>query len=167
MERTFPCLDGHRYLGCVGVASCPAERCWNGRRLKVGNREMRSDAFDRPLRVLRYTASDCANCLHAVDLRVDGEMRSPGGRLVKRWTACELGLWAGPASLYNLLNHRVPLRRPGHCLHFAETPPEQMRPELVRQRAADQARARARRARLRGAKREAARLVRSRASVEA
>ncbi|HEX6512481.1 MAG TPA: hypothetical protein VF157_09300 [Chloroflexota bacterium] len=149
MDTTFPCLDGHTYRGCVGAANCCAQRCWNGRRLEVASGGLRADPFDRPLKVLRYTASDCPNCLHAVDLRVDGEMRSPGGRLVKRWTTCELGLWAGPASLYNLLNHRAPVKRLGHCPRFANTPPAQMRPELVHQRAADQTRARVRRAKQR------------------
>jgi hypothetical protein len=150
-ERRFPCLDGHLYSGCMGPAKCPAERCWNGRRLRLSATEVRADAFDRPLKVLRYTASDCPNCAHAVDLRPDCEMRSPGGRLIKRWTICELGLWAGPASLYNLLNHRAPVKRIGHCPSFAERPAEQMRPELVRQREADRIRAAKRRERLRHA----------------
>lgn len=151
IERRFPCLDGHAYSGCVGLERCPAERCWSGRRLRSPHGSRRADAFDRPLKVLRYMASDCANCRHAVDLEVQGELRSAGGRAIKRWTMCELGLWAGPASLYNLLNHRAPLKRLGHCPDFADTPPEQMRPELVRQREADRARAQARRARLRAA----------------
>jgi len=58
---------------------------------------MCADAFDRPLQVVRYTASECANCAHAVDLWLDRELRSPGGRNIKRWTICELGLWAGRA----------------------------------------------------------------------
>lgn len=148
-ERRFPCLNGHRYEGCVGLAGCFAERCWNGRRLRASQDGPHADGFDRPLNVLRYTASDCPNCAHAVDLHPEGELRSAGGRVITRWTVCELGLWAGPASLYNLLNHRAPVRHPGHCPDFMATPRDRMRPELLRQRAADQARARARRARLR------------------
>jgi hypothetical protein len=148
-DRRFPCLDGHKYSGCLGQA-CPAVRCWNGRRVRLtGGGPVPADAFDRPLQVVRYTASDCPNCRHAVDLQVAGELRSPGGRAVKRWTICELGLWAGPASLYNLLNHRAPIKHLGHCPEFEDTPREQMRPELARQRQADQARARRRRERLR------------------
>jgi hypothetical protein len=150
-DRRFPCLDGHTYSGCIGPASCWAERCWNGRRLTTAGGEVVADAFDRPPRVLRYMGSNCANCLHAVDLHVGGGMRSagPGGRLVKRWTVCELGHWTGPASLYNLLNHRAPIKHVGRCPSFEKTPPEHMRPELARQKATDQARANARRARLR------------------
>lgn len=150
-ERRFPCLDGHRYSACVGPSVCPVERCWNGRRLHVGGL-VRADSFDRPLDVRRYTASDCPNCRHAVDLDVDGELRSNGGRLITRWTVCELGLWAGPASLYNLLNHRAPVKSIGHCPHFEDTPMDDMRPQLLRQREADRQRARARRAELRQAK---------------
>jgi|SRR5581483_4637983 len=154
-DSRFPCLDGHLYSGCVGLEACSAERCWNGRRLHTIAGAIRADAFDQPLKVVRYTASDCANCLHAVDLAVEGELRTAGphGRRVERWTMCELGLWAGPASLYSLLNHRAPVKRMGHCPEFMETPPELMRPELVKQRHADQERARARRAKLREAKR--------------
>jgi hypothetical protein len=151
-DTRFPCLDGHLYSGCVGLANCPAGRCWNGRRLQPGSGTFHADAFDQPLKVLRYTASDCANCRHAVDLRSDGEMRTPGGRRVERWTICELGLWAGPASLYNLLNHRAPVKGLGHCASFAATPPALMRPELVKQRQADRQRAKERRAKLRQAK---------------
>jgi hypothetical protein len=118
-------------------------------RLSHTGQEVPVDAFDRPLRVVRYTASDCPNCVHASDLKVRGELRSTGGRPVERWTVCDLGLWAGPASLYNLLNHRAPVKRPGHCPSFEDTPPEHMRPELVRKRQGDQLRARRRRARLR------------------
>lgn len=148
--RPFPCLDGHRYCGCVGLSSCTAVRCWNGRRLKREREagQVCADPFDRPLQVLRYTASDCPNCQHAVDLKVSSELRSAAGRSIDRWTICELNLWAGPASLYNLLNHRAPVKYTGHCPSFLQTPPEQMRPELARQREADRERARARRARL-------------------
>ena|SRR5438105_3366006 len=134
---------------------CPAARCWNGRRVRTlpdTGACIQADAFDRPLKVVRYTASDCANCQHAVDLDVAGELRSAGGRLIERWAMCELGLWAGPASLYNLLNHRAPIKSLGPCPSFADTPPAQMRPELVAQRLADQERARRRRAKLREAK---------------
>jgi len=148
-EARFPCLDNHAYHGCVGLDCCPAERCWNGRRLHAAEGAVCADAFDLPLKVVRYTASDCPNCQHAVDLRVEGEMRSAGGRLVERWTICERGRWAGPASLYNLLNHRAPVKQLGHCPSFLETPREQMRPELLRQREADRQRAQARRARKR------------------
>ena len=151
-NRRFPCLDGHRYSACIGLAACWAERCWNGRRLRPAPDGPHADSYDRPLKVLRYTASDCPTCIHAVDLQPEGELRSAGGRLITRWTVCELGLWAGPASLYNLLNHRAPVRHPGHCPDYQSTPPERMRPELRRQRIADQARARARRARLRAAR---------------
>jgi len=151
IDRPFPCLDGHTYSGCLG-ANCPVERCWNGRRLRPLNGAVRADTFDRPLRVLRYTASDCANCVHAVDLHVEGEMRSAGGRRMRRSTLCELGLWAGPASLYNLLNHRVPRRYVGRCESFQARTRQQMRPELLRQREADQARSRARRDRRREAR---------------
>ncbi|HLG70815.1 MAG TPA: hypothetical protein VK009_10365 [Chloroflexota bacterium] len=151
-DHRFPCLDGHTYSGCLGQA-CSADRCWNGRRVQFAGVRgtITVDAFDRPLKVLRYTACDCANCLHAVDLEVPRELRSPGGRLIKRWTICEMGLWAGPASLYNLLNHRVPLRHVGACASFVARPA--LRPELQRQREADQERSRQRRARLREAKR--------------
>ena len=121
-------------------------------RLSHAGEKVLADAFDRPLKVLRYTASDCPNCIHAVDLKVQGELRAAGGRLVKRWTTCELGLWAGPASLYNLLTHHAPVKRLGHCASFEGTPPDQMRPELLRKRQGDQRRARQRRARLRSAK---------------
>jgi hypothetical protein len=67
-----------------------------------------------------------------------------------------MGLWAGPASLYNLLNHRAPIKHLGHCPSFDPRPLERMRPELTRQREADQARSRARRARLRAAKQNVA-----------
>jgi len=150
-ERRFPCLDGHLYSGCIGPDQCSADRCWNGRRLRDATGEMRADAFDRPLQVVRYTASECANCAHAVDLWLDRELRSPGGRNIKRWTICELGLWAGPASLYNLLNHRAPIKHIGHCTRLSERPAEQMRSELVKQREADRLRAVARRDRLRKA----------------
>jgi hypothetical protein len=153
-------LDVHRYSGCVGLACCPADRCWNGRRLHTGctsGAPVQADAFDRPLQVLRYTSSDCPNCRHAVDLEIEGQLRSAGGRLVERWTICDAGLWAGPASLYNLLNHRAPIRRLGHCPSFEDTPPEDMRPELVAKRAGDLARTRRRRAELRAAKVAAAR----------
>jgi hypothetical protein len=83
-----------------------------------------------------------------VDLQVDGELRSAGNRPIKQWTICDLGLWAGPASLYNLLNHRAPVKRIGHCPSFQRRPPAQMRPELVQRRLDDKARSRARRARL-------------------
>lgn len=151
-DSRFPCLDGHLYNGCVGLANCPADRCWNGRRLRPCSGTIHADAFDQPLKVVRYTASDCPNCLHAVDLAVEGELRTPAGRRVERWTICELGLWAGPASLYNLLNHRAPVERLGHCPSFAKTPRELMRPELVAQRQADKARAKAHRAKRREAK---------------
>ncbi|HVA23191.1 MAG TPA: hypothetical protein VMW62_02250 [Chloroflexota bacterium] len=118
-------------------------------RLAHAGEQVQADAFDRPLKVQGYTASDCPNCVHAVDLHVQGELRTAAGRLVKRWTLCELGLWAGPASLYNLLNHRAPVKRRGRCPSFQETPLSEMRPELVRHRQDDQARARERRARLR------------------
>lgn len=153
-ERRFPCLDGHMYSRCVGPSACPAERCWNGRRLHAGS-VIRADVFDRPLQIKRYTASDCPNCRHAVDLNVEGELRSPGGRLIKRWTTCDLGLWAAPASLYNLLNHRAPVKRSGRCPSFEDTPAEVMRPELLRQRIADRQRARANRAAQRHAKQAA------------
>jgi len=29
LARTFPCLDGHRYTGCLGMA-CPLDTCWTG-----------------------------------------------------------------------------------------------------------------------------------------
>ncbi len=29
LARTFPCLDGHRYIGCLGMA-CPLDTCWTG-----------------------------------------------------------------------------------------------------------------------------------------
>lgn len=152
-DRPFPCLDdSHTYTGCLGAA-CPVERCWNGRRVRPISGRVRVDAFDRPLKVLRYTASDCPNCKHAVDLQVEGELRSPGRHVIKQWTICELGLWAGPASLYNLLNHRAPVTRVGHCASFDQQPPDQMRPELLQKRAADQARSRDRRARLKELKR--------------
>jgi hypothetical protein len=144
----------------VGLACCPVERCWNGRRLHTGcsaGEPVTADAFDRPLKVLRYTASDCPNCRHAVDLEVNGELRSAGGRTIERWTICELGLWAGPASLYNLVNHRAPVKRVGRCPSFEDTPADLMRPELRSRRAADQERARRRRAKIREAKLEAAR----------
>ena len=64
---------------------------------------------------------------------------------------CAGPLWAGPASLYNLLNHRAPIKHIGHCIRFSERPAEQMRPELVKQREADRLRAVARRDRLRKA----------------
>ena len=142
-------MDGHLYRGCLGRDACPVDRCWNGRRLRPCSGSIRADAFDQPLQVLRYTASDCANCLHAIDLTVDGAMRTPAGRRVDRWTICQLGLWAGPATLYNLLNHRAPVKRLGHCSSFADTPRDAMRPELVKQRLDDKIRARADRARLR------------------
>jgi hypothetical protein len=154
-ERRFPCLDGHRYSACIGPEQCWAERCWNGRRLRLAGGRMRADVFDRPLRVVRYTASDCANCVHAVDLETEQALLSCGGRAIKRWTNCELGLWAGPASLYNLLNHRVPVKRVGHCPAFTERSRDQMRPELAAKREGDRARSRARRAALRSAKRAA------------
>jgi len=160
-DRRFPCLDAHRYDGCVGLACCPVDRCWNGRRLHTGCGSVQADAFDRPLKVLRYTASNCPNCSHAVDLNVEGELRSAGGRLIERWTICELGLWAGPASLYNLLNHRAPVKRLGHCASFEDTPQDLMRPELAAMREADQARARRRRAALR----EAGSAIRAQAPV--
>ncbi|HLY65621.1 MAG TPA: hypothetical protein VKU60_08805 [Chloroflexota bacterium] len=120
--------------------------------MRTGGGAVCADVYDQPLKVVRYTASDCPNCRHAVDLLAPAELRSPGGRLIKRWTICELGLWAGPASLYNLLNHRAPVTRLGHCPSFEDTPHELMRPELLHQRQADQARANARRIRVREAK---------------
>ncbi|MFI5267981.1 MAG: hypothetical protein ACHQ7M_11450 [Chloroflexota bacterium] len=151
-ERRFPCLDGHVYAGCVGLAECCAERCWNGRRLHPAEEGVHADVYDQPLKIERYVASDCPNCAHAVDLQVGGGLRSAGGRLIARWTICELGLWAGPASLYSLLNHRAPVKHAGRCAQFVDTPPERMRPELARLRAADRTRAGARRAKARGAK---------------
>lgn len=148
-ERRFPCLDGHRYTGCIGPEDCWAERCWNGRRLRSAGGPMRADSFDRPLKVARYTASDCANCVHAIDLHAEYGLRSHSGRMIKHWTNCELGLWAGPASLYNLVNHRVPVKHVGHCPSFDERPAEHMRPELAAKRRADRARSSARRAALR------------------
>jgi len=147
-ERRFPCLDGHRYEGCVGLELCSAERCWNGRRLRSSGL-VRADAFDKPPRVQGYVGSGCGNCRHAVDLQVDGELRSAGGRRIGRWTICDLDLWEGPASLYNLINHRAPMKVPGPCPSFVDTPSELMRPEIVRHRQVDRERSQARRLRRR------------------
>ena len=148
-DRRFPCLDGHRYSGCVGLDSCPAERCWNGRRLRHRG-PIVPDAFDRPPKP-RYTGAPCASCQHAVDVQVQGELRAASGRVIERWTMCEEGLWTGPISLYNLVSHRAPIALRGPCPSYLDTPREQLRPELVQRLTADRDRARARRAERRAA----------------
>ena len=112
-DSRFPCLDGHLYSGCIGRQICPVDRCLNGRRVRPCDGSIRADRFDQPLKVRRYVSTECANCLHAVDLAVENPLRTPGpgGRRVERWTICELSLWAGPCTLYNLLNHRAPVKR--------------------------------------------------------
>jgi len=151
-DRQFPCLDdSHLYSGCLG-AGCPIDRCWTGRRLRTSGGPVRPDAYDKPLKVLRYTASECAACKHAVDLMVGAGMRSAGGRTIKRWTICDQELWASPASLYNLVHHRAPKKIVGPCPSFTATPPAQLRPEVIHKRKQDLARSRARRARVKEAK---------------
>jgi hypothetical protein len=147
----FPCLEGHVYSGCVGVAKCPAERCWNGRRLRIVEGGLRVDAFEQPRLATGYIGGDCPNCVHAVDLDGERQLHAPGGRGCKQWTMCELGLWDRPASLYNLLNHRAPVTQAGHCPSLLKRSEEQMRPELAHKREGDRRRSLARRARLRRA----------------
>ncbi len=143
MTRTnvlIPCLDdSHRYTGCVGIASCTAFRCWNGRRLRAPEADsLPVDRFDVPVRVERYTACQCPTCGNAVDL--DGDLASPGGRKIERWTTCREGLWLGPVSIYNLVHRRVPLKAVGPCERFSPAP--EMRPEVAKKRAEDRERTR-------------------------
>ena len=138
--RPFPCLDdSHHYFGCIGVAACPVDRCWNGRRLHADSTGRLSlDAFDRPVQVNRYTACKCPTCINAVD--VAGAILSAAGRPVERWTTCRLGLWAGPVSIYNLVNRRIPLKHVGPCQDYVPAP--DMRPEVAKKREEDRERTR-------------------------
>ncbi|MHB8618325.1 MAG: hypothetical protein ACYDAG_01935 [Chloroflexota bacterium] len=145
MNRTdvlqpFPCLDEMRhYSGCVGTKACPAGRCWNGRRLRAPERDVvEIDAFDRPRKVDRYTAAQCPTCTNVLD--VDGDLLSPGGRKIARWTACREGMWMGPVSIYNLVNRRIPLKRVGPCELYAAA--VELRPEVRKKREEDRERTR-------------------------
>ncbi|MDE3077885.1 MAG: hypothetical protein KGJ86_20880 [Chloroflexota bacterium] len=136
----FPCLDeARRYSGCVGLRNCTVARCWNGRRIRAREyKRVQADRFDVPVHVERYTACLCPTCANAVDL--DGDLLSPGGRKIERWTTCREGLWMGPVSIYNLVYRRIPLKWVGPCELYR--PSAEMRPEVAKKRQEDRERTR-------------------------
>ena len=133
----WPCLgELSTYRGCVGLRACAAQgtvKCWSGHYLATAGERLLHE-----IRVDRYTPAQCATCANAVDAP---EARRHSGRLTDtRLVACTAGLWTGLCSVYNLHNHRIPLKPAGDppCPRYKPAP--ELRPELVQQRRQDAAR---------------------------
>lgn len=143
----WPCVDeARRYVGCVGLAQCAAAgtvRCWSGHYLSVARGEHILVEVQPD-----YTPSQCTTCANAVDAQVARKTKSTAdGRLV----TCSAGLWTGLVSVYNLINHRVPVKAEARppCPSYVELAPAEYRDELKAKRAYEAERQRAKRRELR------------------
>lgn len=61
-EPAYPCLDGHRYSGCLGQA-CPCQRCWTGG--PTPRLATRLQQFGQASETLSVPGAPCLSCLHA------------------------------------------------------------------------------------------------------
>ncbi len=61
-EPAYPCLDGHRYSGCLGQA-CPRQRCWTGGPTPA--LAARLQQFGQASETLYVPGAPCLSCLHA------------------------------------------------------------------------------------------------------
>ncbi|MCA1597844.1 MAG: hypothetical protein LC769_02280 [Chloroflexi bacterium] len=141
---SFPCLDGARYSGCLGLA-CPLETCWTGAAtVSSADRMHRMREESRVSATLYVPGAPCHGCSYLREdvappckPRADGTRRVrhgatgdekedepavPGEPAARRRITCAQGLWAYPISLASFVTRRIPMRDqddPRHCPCFA------------------------------------------------
>jgi hypothetical protein len=143
-SASFPCLEGGRYSGCLGL-DCPLETCWTGAAtVSFANRMHRMREESRVSTTLYVPGAPCHGCSYLREdvaptpkLRTDGTRRIrhgatgnekedepaiPGEPVTRRRITCAQGLWAHPISLASFVTRRIPMRdqdNPRHCPCFA------------------------------------------------
>lgn len=130
-ETPYPCLHGHDYRGCLGLA-CPLEICWTGAATISFARKQRERS--RVSTALYLPGAPCQSCAHLAEdevtvpapralgqprqapqrgdaARAREETPPPGEQAVGRLrrVACDQGLWAHPVSLSSFLLKRIPM----------------------------------------------------------
>ncbi len=136
---SFPCLEGGRYSGCLGL-NCPLETCWTGAAtVSFADRMHRMREESRVSATLYVPGAPCHGCSYlredvasACKPRAAGPRRvqheagdtppAPGEPVMPRRITCAQGLWAHPISLASFVTRRIPMRDqddPRHCPCFA------------------------------------------------
>jgi hypothetical protein len=151
----FPCMDiRNQYTRCIGRNACVAlgtKRCWDGSLLTVGplvNVSAAPRMEESPRRQYQRSATNCATCANTIEVKEAARPQLPRVRYAdNRLFACTRGMWTGLCSMYNLNNHRAPLKDAalGGCPEYVPVPEDQLRPELIQQWNAHRERARTRR----------------------
>ena len=142
-SASFPCLEGGRYSGCLGL-NCPLETCWTGAAtVSFADRMHRMREESRVSTTLYVPGAPCHGCSHLREDVVPAYKPWAGGtrRLchgtggdkgalapafgepaTRRRITCAQGLWAHPISLASFVTKRIPMRdqdNPRHCPCFA------------------------------------------------
>jgi len=137
--RLFPCLEGGRYTGCLGMA-CPLETCWTGAATISFAHKVREGAGTRVSTALYLPGAPCHTCarLHedVAPARPPSGRRPPGRAeqpdagvedeetsAPSRRITCARGLWAHSISLASFVTGRIPMRdqdAPEQCPGFVE-----------------------------------------------
>ncbi len=136
---SFPCLEGGRYSGCLGL-DCPLETCWTGAAtVSFADRMHRMREESRVSTTLYVPGAPCHGCSYlredvapAHKPRAGGTRRAqqgaedtpaaPGEPTAPRRITCAQGLWTHPISLASFVTRRIPMRDqddPRHCPCFA------------------------------------------------
>ncbi|MDQ2829124.1 MAG: hypothetical protein M3Y74_08740 [Chloroflexota bacterium] len=136
---SFPCLEGARYSGCLGL-DCPLETCWTGAAtVSFADRMHRMREESRVSATLYVPGAPCHGCSYlredmapAYKPRAGGPRRiqhgaedtppASGEPVMPRRITCAQGLWAHPISLASFVTRRIPMRDqddPRHCPCFA------------------------------------------------
>ena len=105
--RSFPCLRGNTYAGCIGYDRCKV-LCWSPRL-----RERQA-----LVRVDKPTGGPCRDCVYARE--VLGEVATLNGRQV-RLIECRLGFWYGRTTVSDFVDGKIALNVQLPCPGFVET----------------------------------------------